>query len=265
MDNYKKQYTVSWKNVLFQNGYFLVFHPKHPDGQGRYKPFRVECPNSVKAFNHVKEYILKKLPPIEVIYKDDIIVGIETSYMSSMEDAIITLSKHTSAPIIKIEGQRESKFELFMGNNYTNQEAKEALRLLKSQYLDYLSDIHNDIDKLYYCIEKRINSNTIIIEEDAFIFSIQSNHLFTLLAFENTLPSRATILFTCKNDELQKAIDFIHNYFSSPEINKREKFLVKKLHLLDYGIVRYERVLHESYSSWITHIDNARDKFNLQL
>ena len=262
LDNCQKLYTISWENVLFQNGYFLVFHPKHPDGQGKYKPFRVECPNSVKAFNHVKEYILKKLPPIEVIYEDGIIVGIETSYMSSMEDAIITLSKHTSAPIIKIEGQKESKFEHFRGNNFTNQEAKEALRLLKSQYLDYLSSVHNDADKLYYCIEKRINSNAIVVEEDTFFFSIKSNHLFTLLAFENTSPSRATILFTCKNDEIHKSIYFIHDYFSSPEINKREKFLVKKLNLLDYGIIRYERVLHENYSSWLTHIDSARERLN---
>lgn len=58
--------------------------------------------------------------------------------------------------------------------------------------------------------------------------------------------SRATILFTCRNEEIQKAVYFIHDYFSSPEINKREKFLVKKLNFSEYGIVRYEQVLHDS-------------------
>lgn len=261
LERYQKAHTVTWKHVLFQNGYFLIFHPDHPKGEGKYKPFRMDCAKSVKAFNHVKEYILRKLPPIEVEYEDDIIVSVKPSCFDSIDNAITTLSKHTSAPVIKIEGQKESQFAHLRKGDYTNREAKEALRQLKSQYLDYLSSIHIDTDKLYYCIEKRINSNAVVIEEDAFFFSIQSNPIYTLLAFENTLPSRATFLFTCKNNELNKAIDFIHNYFSSPEINKREKFLVKKLNLTGYGIVKYERVLHDSYSSWLTHVEGIRKNF----
>ena len=262
LERYQKANTVSWKHVLFQNGYFLIFHPEHPQREGKYKPFRMDCPKSVKAFNHVKEYIFKKLPPIEVEYENDIIVAVKTSCLDSIESAIVTLSKHTSAPNVQIVGQKESQFAHLRKGNYTNQEAKEALRQLKSQYLDYLSSIHNDTDKLFYCIEKRINSNAIVVEEDAFFFSIKSNPVYTLLAFENTLPSRATILFTCRNDELNKAIDFIHDYFSSPEINKREKFLVKKLNLSEHGIIRYERVLHDSFSSWLTHIERIRKSFH---
>ena len=146
-------------------------------------------------------------------------------------------------------------------NNKENTRLISESRILHLHKIMY-SAIHNDTDKLFYCIEKRINSNAIVVEEDAFFFSIKSNPVYTLLAFENTLPSRATILFTCRNDELNKAIDFIHDYFSSPEINKREKFLVKKLNLSEHGIIRYERVLHDSFSSWLTHIERIRKSFH---
>jgi hypothetical protein len=78
----------------------------------------MDCPKSVKAFNHVKEYILKKLPPIEVEYENDIIVAVKTSCLDSIENSIVALSKHTSAPNVQIVGQKESQFGHLRKGNY---------------------------------------------------------------------------------------------------------------------------------------------------
>ena len=245
---------ISWKQVFFMNGYLLIFHPEHPDGQGKYKPFRYSCSESIKAFNHVSEYILKKLPPIQVKYKDDVIIGINPDSVLAIQEAIGILDSYSKTPNTKVVGLKQGKFHALKQDGYTNEQVKKALKALKSDYLDYLSDRQLNTEKLYYCLERRINTNLISVDEDAFLFSLKQNPIFTLLAFENTLPSRATILFVCANEKINETINFIHEYFSSPKMNKRERLIFEQLDLSEYGIINYTRVMHDSYSQWVKAI-----------
>lgn len=253
---YSKDF-ISWKQVIFMNGYLLIFHPEHPDGQGKYKPFRYPCMESVKAFNHVSEYIFRKLPPIRVKYRDDVIIRIQPESIPAIQEVIITLDSYSKTPSTKVIGLKQDKFHALKQDSYTNEQAKKALKALKSDYLDYLSDRQLNTEKLYYCLERRINANLISVDEDAFLFSLKQTPTFTLLAFENTLPSRATILFVCANEKINETINFIHEYFSSPKMNKRERLIFEKLDLSEYGIINYTRVMHDSYSQWVKAIMKA--------
>lgn len=248
---------ISWKNVSFMNGYLLIFHPDHPDGQGKYKPFRYPCKESIKAFNHVSEYLFRKLPPIRVKYENDVIIRIQPESIPAIQEAIVILDGYSKTPKTKTIGLKQDKFSALKQGNYTNEQAKEMLKALKSDYLDYLSDKQLHSEKLYYCLERRINANWVPMDEDAFLFSLRQTPTFTLLAFENTVPSRATILFVCSNEKLNETINFIHEYFSSSQMNKREKLIIEKLDLSEYGIVRYTRVMHDSYSQWVKVIMKA--------
>lgn len=48
------QNEIPWKYVTFLNGELQIYNPRHPDGQGKYKPFYYRTEKSIKAFNQVK-------------------------------------------------------------------------------------------------------------------------------------------------------------------------------------------------------------------
>lgn len=249
--------TISWEYIKFKNGYLLIFHPEHPDAKGKYKPFRYVCLDSIEAFNHVNEYIKKKLHPIQVLFHDDVIVGIDNKSVVLIQEAIIMLDDYSKTPEIKVVEVKNEDCEKHKGDNFTNEQIKDILKSLKSKYLNHLSKLQLNTEKLYYCIEQKINSAFVPMDEEAFLFSIKQTGAFTLMAFENVLPSRATILFVCANEKINESITFIHEYFSSPQINKRENLIIKKLDLSEYGIISYVRVMHDSYPQWVKVITEA--------
>lgn len=58
------EFNLPWNFVSFMDGYMLLYHPMHPQGNFGYLPFRYNDVRCKKAFNSVKSYIIKKLKPI---------------------------------------------------------------------------------------------------------------------------------------------------------------------------------------------------------
>ncbi|OUP26895.1 hypothetical protein [Bacteroides sp. An19] len=48
---------IPWKFVTFLNGELQIFNPRHPDGQGKYKPFYYRTEKSIKAFRSCFDFI----------------------------------------------------------------------------------------------------------------------------------------------------------------------------------------------------------------
>ena len=107
------QNEIPWKYVTFLNGELQIYNPRHPDGQGKYKPFYYRTEKSIKAFNQVKRYIINKLPPIKAFFNDDdIIVSIDKSCLDSIDDALDILNRHIGNSVYSIDDSPSFKDQI---------------------------------------------------------------------------------------------------------------------------------------------------------
>lgn len=249
---------ISWKFVTFLNGELQIYNPKHPEGQGKYKPFYFKTQKSIKAFNHIKDYIINKLPPIKAIFQDDIIVGIEPSSIESINDTLDVLKRHTENVAQISEDIHKSERGKLLKHEYTQGEVRNYINNKKSEFLDSLCQLHLDDYKIYYCLENRVNSDLIMAEEDAFIFTIATADKETLLAYENTEENRATYLFICDSKDLEMSIKSLADYFSSGLVNKREALGNKIKYGKITGIKKLIKITHSD--EWLREIKSEQYK-----
>lgn len=249
---------ISWRFVTFLNGELQIYNPKHPEGHGKYKPFYIKTQKSIKAFNHIKDYIINKLPPIKAIFQDDIIVGIEPSSIESINDTLDVLKKHTENVAHISEDIHKSERGKLLKHEYTQSEVRNYINNKKSEFLDSLCQLHLDDYKIYYCLENRVNSDLIMAEEDAFIFTIATADKETLLAYENTEENRATYLFICDIKDLEMSVKSLADYFSSGVVNKRETLGNKIKYGKITGIKKLIKITHSD--EWLREIKSEQSK-----
>lgn len=249
---------ISWKFVTFLNGELQIYNPKHPEGQGKYKPFYFKNQKSIKAFNQIKDYIINKLPPIKAVFQDDIIVGIEPSSIESINDTLDVLKRHTENVAHISEDIHKSEREKLLKHEYTQSEVRNYINNKKSEFLDSLCQLHLDDYKIYYRLENRVNSDLIMAEEDAFIFTIATADKETLLAYENTEENRATYLFICDSKDLEMSVRSLADYFSSGLVNKRETLGNKIKYGKITGIKKLIKITHSD--EWLREIKSEQYK-----
>ena len=249
---------ISWKFVTFLNGELQIYNPGHPEGQGKYKPFYFKNQKSIKAFNQIKDYIINKLPPIKAVFQDDIIVGIEPSSIESINDTLDVLKRHTENVAHISEDIHKSEREKLLKHEYTQSEVRNYINNKKSEFLDSLCQLHLDDYKIYYCLENRVNSDLIMAEEDAFIFTIATADKETLLAYENTEENRATYLFICDSKDLEMSVRSLADYFSSGLVNKRETLGNKIKYGKITGIKKLIKITHSD--EWLREIKSEQYK-----
>lgn len=249
---------ISWKFVTFLNGELQIYNPKYPEGQGKYKPFYFKTQKAIKAFNQIKDYIINKLPPIKAVFQDDIIVGIKPSSIESINDTLDVLKRHTENVAHISEDIHKSERGKLLKHEYTQSEVRNYIKNKKSEFLDSLCQLHLDDYKIYYCLENRVNSDLIMAEEDAFIFTIGTADKETLLAYENTEENRATYLFICDSKDLEISVKSLGDYFSSGVINKRETLGNKIRYGKITGIKKLIKITHSD--EWLCEIKSEQSK-----
>ena len=252
---------IPWKYVIFLNGELQIYHPRHPNGEGKYKPFYYKTQKSIKAFNQIKDYIINKLPPIKAKFNDDdVIISIDESCVDSISDSLDILKRHVEHTICS-ENDSNKVRSLFYKKDYSNDDIRKYIEKKKSVFLNTLCSHHLVDYKIHYCLESRINTEMIKYEEDAFIFTIASKNNEVLLAYENTETNRATYLFRCERSKIELAIEKICEFFSSGLINKRERVYRIVAHANDSGLKRLFKVSH-SDSNWESQIKEQIDNLS---
>lgn len=241
---------IPWKHVFFMNCYILIFHPNHPIGESN-SSYRYEISESKKIYNQVSSVFIKKLPGIIAECKNGKVIKVLN--ISNISDCIEILRKKTSPPQVKTTEPDDSK-KITSKEYLSNNEIIQKIKQLKSEYLDYLSNIHIDKYKIFHSPEVRVNSNDVVVDEEAFIFTINEGSESIVVLYENIIPSRASIVFTLKKEKYQDAINSINNYFTSLVTNKREKLIRRTIAFNHEGIIGYDRVVHDCFHNWKLNI-----------
>lgn len=218
---------IPWKYVMFLNGELQIYHPRHPEGEGKHKPFYYKTEKSVKAFNQIKDAVVNKLPPIKAIFNDDdIIVDIDPASVDRINESLDILTRHVENAAYALEDSVKGKERsLLESGDYDNEDVLAYVEKKKSYFLNTLCDLHLKEHKIYYSIENRINAGLVSYAEDAFIFILAVNDSEMLLAYENAEDNRATYLFVCDNvpTGIEYFVKLISDYFSSGLVNKRKR------------------------------------------
>ena len=241
---------IPWQHVFFMNSYILIFHPNHPIGESN-SSYRYEISESKKIYNQVSSVFIKKLPGIIAECKNGKVIKVLN--ISNICDCIEILRKKTSPPQVKTTEPDDSK-KITSKEYLSNNEIIQKIKQLKSEYLDYLSNIHIDKYKIFHSPEVRVNSNDVVVDEEAFIFTINEGSESIVVLYENIIPSRASIVFTLKKEKYQDAINSINNYFTSLVTNKREKLIRRTIAFNHEGIIGYDRVVHDCFHNWKLNI-----------
>ncbi len=237
---------VYWDKVSFFNGFY---HLPQPNSKTVF--FHVSDERSRNAFNNLKPYFLKKLPPIHVKIENGKIVKILNT--QDLAECITMLERQIIAPP-KIAANHIARAPRTSRKNISKSEAREMLKQYKSRFVDTLCNRHLEEYNVVCCLENRINSNGIVSPEYAFIFTIKDSNGLLTLAFENSEDSRCTYLFKTPRRSWQKSIDLIFDFFSSNSVNKRQAMARRVVDLQLPGNYDYHRVMHTDYFKWLDRI-----------
>jgi hypothetical protein len=236
---------IPWNKVDFFNGFFIIFHPKFPNGGVGRSGLRVDNPISRVAFNDVKSLFLSKLDPIFVDAKDGSIVRAYNhnklnDCISLIEQKVCSSSSSPKRDSVK----RNAKKEL------TKQEAKTMIVDAKSKFLDFLCEEQLGKYKVICCLENKINSNGSVASEYAYIFTINEDDNLVTIAFENSKDSRCTYLFYIHRDDWELATEAIYEFFSSDVVNKREGIARGFSEFKMPNNYKCHRIMHSDYTNW---------------
>lgn len=244
-------FDLPWEYVSFQNGYMLLTHPLHSNNK-KIKPYKLSSYSSKASYNDIKLYFTSNVPLMKVISKKGNITGIDKENKFNLDDYISAIIYRTSSKRIKFEIKRKEHQERKI-KSYTLGEVNNLPLVEKSYYLNELCKIHLSSYKVYNFEELRVNSSS-FCKESVFCFIIKDKKGELVLAIENTLESRSTILFFIKKTQLNKALDSINVFFSSDETNKRQSLQWNEVDFKDPSIIRYERIIHTSTWEWNRNI-----------
>ncbi len=239
---------IAWNEVIFHNGYVLISHPKHRDHQ----PYRIDNPSSKEDYNNTPETILKKLIPIIVVSKSGTIIEIVN--LPQINACIEILANPTEIPSLKKKIRQTISIE--------EKDRNEVERIIKdkdSKYLEYLCSNHISDYSIYCSTENRVNNTSQSSLEIGFIFTVAKSSDEIVTVYENTQPDRSTIVFEIEKESYDDAISMIHQYFASPEVNKRRQLQTMDIDFSPSGIISYTRLNHSGFEDWVSRIKKIID------
>ena len=243
---------VPWETIEFCNGR-VMFYPFRLNGALILKsrtPFVVNCKESKAIYNHIRKHFANVLPLIRAYQKGSDIVGLESEI--HLLDAIRILQ--SKQDFVEWESDDSGikfsfPFEKSIKQDYDKILAN--LRLRKSSYFDYLSQVQIKGKNPVPCTELLTHTYGIGENEDAFIFSVKSFHCDEVkLVFENVNEARATIVFEVMANMYEKALRCIFDFMRSDEYNKRQRLHYKKFNFQNHGITRYYFINHTTVREW---------------
>ena len=190
----------------------------------------------------------KRVPMLKVRCEKGNIKSVNKDSRIDLDNYVTSILHRTSKAYVKFKikprKDKPSKYR-----TYTKQEASSLAQMKKSYYLEELCKMQLPAYKVYHFTESRANV-TSFASEDIFCFVLKETENNLVIAIENTLDSRSTILFYVKKDELPRALDVINVFFASSTLNKRQSLQWKAVDFNDPSIIRYERIIHTSFGEW---------------
>lgn len=242
------RFFLRWDKVNFFNGFYTIKHPDIPFNKA--PTYRIEDPNSRKAFNDISSLFMKKLPPLWLEAKDGRVVKVlnkaNLSQCISIMEHKVTAPNATRKKVIN-QAKLEKK-------EITKVEVRNLCKELKSRYLDYLCSKQLDGYKVVCCIEHRVNSSGAVSCEYSFIFTIKETPSRIFLAYENSSESRCTYLLPVSRHSWRESIEKIYDFFASNEVNKRQLMASRLVDLHLPGNYEYQRLFHSDYLAWVDKI-----------
>jgi hypothetical protein len=243
---------LSPKFIRFMDGFVWLYHPKFPGGGEGHLPMKYDLKESRKVYSNISDYLLRKLPPIQVESKN----GRIKKVISPVQlNECIELIEHKSAkPSLTKDKAKPTVHRRDVGKS----EAEKIIRDFKSRYLDYLCASQLEDYKVVCCIEQRTTESGAAETEYSFIFTIQKNKRKTLLVFENVNPSRSTYVIEVNTSQYEDCIDNVFAYFASDILNKRQKMANGELRINHPGIRNMNRMFHKNYLNWCASLRNLK-------
>lgn len=234
---------IPWNCVRFFQGYMFVYHPNHISGNG-YSALRIDDSRIKRSFGEITELLLLRIPPIIAECGNNRVSRIVK--MPDLWESIKMLDQPSLIP----------DYDLLASNIVTKLKGMTITQVRKiiekkdSAYITYLCNRHLEHYCAYYCLEIKINSDLVESDEEGFIFVIKESSSAVNVVYENTLPSRASIIFEIRRNSFNKSIKFIHEYFSSRTVNKRELLANHRVDCKEHGIINYHHNYHTTIGEW---------------
>ncbi len=234
---------IPWTCVRFFDGYISVWHPNHMH-DGAIRPRLYPDSRIKKSLGKISELLIKRLPPIVAKVSKGWIT--ELVNIPKISDCIEVIDQPSLQP----------DYFLVRGKIPKNMPglSKDIIHCLISdhdeKYLSYLCDKHLDNFKAYYLLELRVNTNLTEIKEQGFLFVLNENGSVITLVYENELEARSTIIFYVDRYAYQRAVNFVHEFFSSNTVNKRDLLQYHRVDARNSGIKDYYHVYHTTLHEW---------------
>lgn len=247
--NKNKKEDLDWSYVTFLNDKIRISNPY--GGLG----IIIKFPQSKEDFNKIKSVIGTNCPKLIVRYKDGNIC--EVLNLEVISKSVVSLNSSMDRPIrrrdntlktIKKEASSTGK-----PKEIQVEQVKVYLNNKSSFYFDLLCLKQTRNRPVYYCLEQKVSSDDSSSVEKAFMFTIEASTKHWIIVFENTNAKRCTVLFHVTKKCHKNAVDEIHKYFISGEINKRETLQTKK-HKFSNRILAYDRIYHHDHHQWAKEV-----------
>lgn len=247
----KKDWILDWNCVRFKDGYIVVSAPLDDGVKFKTKAFPLK--GSMEAFNYLKDYLNDRLAPVHcTVEKMDITIydqirlseAIQTFAKAARQKGV-HVAKTAKGPAKIVPQQSSFNRALSKAENMTLEEFQKY----KSQYIDYLVSLQSKDLKIIPCVERMAHSTGDMFET-AFIFTVNCKNGNLLIVHENVSPSRSTLLFEVKKQDVMNTIRAIYDFLQSAEINKRSSLRSKDLEIDNNNIIKYRSLNHDYFSSW---------------
>lgn len=254
-----KEQLLQADNLEFFNYYYKIW-VINSDKAKRIdiSPFVIQDKNSRACLNVLNKYFANRLPSdIFIQYSNERIIAVGKSPMLA---AYIKILKEN----ISIRGDWE--YELCNYRKRTLDDCKKTPRKnvykdasYKSIYIDYLAS--NQSDKQLIKAYEVFNG----LEEDSFMFSIKMKDDLFAIIFENVLFARASEVFVVREQEYEKCVNLIFNYFTDYELKQKRLAIKRKLiKPEDFNAIRYVSIDHDKLPTWINNIQNVVSNIKAQ-
>lgn len=254
-----KEQLLQADNLEFFNYYYKIW-VINSDKAKRIdiSPFVIQDKNSRACLNVLNKYFANRLPSdIFIQYSNERIIAVGKSPMLA---AYIKILKEN----ISIRGDWE--YELCNYRKRTLDDCKKTPRKnvykdasYKSIYIDYLAS--NQSDKQLIKAYEVFNG----LEEDSFMFSIKMKDDLFAIIFENVLFARASEVFVVHEQEYEKCVNLIFNYFTDYELKQKRLAIKRKLiKPEDFNAIRYVSIDHDKLPTWINNIQNVVSNIKAQ-
>ena len=248
-----KTMTLSFDNIEFFDGYYLVWVLEDGQKNTSINPLRKDSSHSYARLRYVHKHLSKLFPSdIRVKYNDKRVLSLSKEY--DLRDYIRILEEHMDDKNSEwwIEEMNSKRESLESCRAKTNTRKNVAL---KNEYFDILSELQND-QKLIPAYE--IDHGN---KEDSIIFSIDIPMNRSAIIFENIKPARTTEFFVVKTENYESCLHRIFEHFTNYTFpTKRISIRYGKNIADSFDAESYCYIDHKGIEQWVNCLMDKLEK-----